>query len=76
MAKKDQTRSRAEETPKEARGTAAIQVDKKLAQWVRTIASHDGISQAAVVRDVLTPFLRTQMQRVNREIDEGLENLK
>ena len=61
---------------KPPRGTAAIQVDVQLAQWVRTIASHDGITQAEVVRSVLTPYLQTVMERVSREIDAGLKNPK
>lgn len=77
MAKKNETRVKDDSTAaKKARGTAAIQVDKQLAQWVRVIASHDGKSQAAVVRDVLKPFLMTQMKRVRGQIDEGIENPK
>lgn len=64
--------SRAEQT----RNTAAIQVDKDIAQMVRTIASHDGTSQAAVVRGVLRPYVLSQMARVRAEIDENLKRQK
>lgn len=61
------------EKPERIRATTAVQVDADLAQMIRTIASHDGISQADVVRPALKSYIPAQMARVNAEITANLK---
>lgn len=61
------------EKPEQTRLTVAIQVDADLGQMIRTIASHDGVSQAAVVRPALKSFIPAQMARVQAEIAANLK---
>jgi hypothetical protein len=75
-AAKDVSSSGETEKSAQTRNTAAIQVDKDIAQMVRTIASHDGTSQAAVVRGVLRAYVLSQMARVQAEIAENLKRQK
>jgi hypothetical protein len=74
--KETEAESGESEKSERIRLTAAIQVDADLSQMVRTIASHDGVSQAAVVRGVLRPYVLSQMARVRAEIDENLKRQK
>ena len=57
------------------RRTAPIQVEKDLAKMAATIASHDGISQAALISPQIRQFLKTQYERVQREISAQLRRM-
>lgn len=55
------------------RNTAPVQVDKHLARMCAVIASHDGVNQADVLREVLTPYLLANYKRVQQEIEAELK---
>lgn len=58
------------------RKTAPIQVPKDLARMVATIAAHDQISQAEVIQPLIEQAVRTQYERVQREIAERVRRMK
>jgi hypothetical protein len=55
-------------TDRSGRNTAPVQVEKDLARMAAVVASHDGITQAALVSPILRPFLLAQYARVQEAI--------
>jgi CHASE3 domain sensor protein len=62
-----------EKDDRRGRRTAPVQVDKDLARMCAVIASHDGVNQADVLRDVLRPFLEANYKRVQQAIEAELK---
>lgn len=73
MAKKPAVTGKVDD--RSGRKTAPIQVDKELARMVAVIASHDGITQAELLRDHLRPFVKMHFERVQQQITKTLRDM-
>lgn len=58
------------------RKSAPIQIEKDLARMAAVIAAHDGVTLSELLSPQLRQFIRTNYERVQKEIQERVRLMK
>lgn len=62
--------------PAGGRKTAPVQIDRELARMAAVIAAHDDTTLSDLLKPVLAPFIRMHYERVQREIQERVRQMR
>lgn len=62
--------------PEEKRKTAPVQIERELARMAAVICAHDDVTITEFLAPVLAPFIRMHYQRVQKEIEARVQQMK